>query len=915
MTNENWGRVEAAFEQVAALPVEERPDALDRLSGDDLELRREVESLLAADAEAGDFLAHPVMADSGLNMAGRRLGAWRIESKLGEGGMGTVYLAARADQEYEQRTALKVFSAAVHREDLRQRFRAERQILASLDHPGIARLLDGGTTEEGLPYLVMEHVAGLSIDRYCDERRLGIDERIDLILKVCAAVAHAHQNLVIHRDLKPSNILVTPAGEPRLLDFGIAKLVGPVSDATETAQRLMTPSFASPEQVAGRPITTASDVYALGVLLFRLLTGEPPYRFDPGRLGALEQAVLEQEPPRPSLVVQDRLRTRKLKGDLDNVVLMALAKDPRRRYASVELLMQDLRRYRQGLPVAARAATPGYRLRKLMARHRLAVGAGSVVAALIFILAVVSTVQAVHLARQRDELQRERDKAVEVTRFLQEMFRSPDPQQARGETITAREILDRSATRVQTELADQPETKAALLNTMGTAYHNLGLDDRARPLLEQALKLRRQHLGSAHPDVAESLDALGDFHVSRGELNAAEAAYRESLALRRRSAAKAAPALARTLNGLGSVLALAARYDAAEPLVREALRIDRAHSGNEQGETAETLSTLGFLRESQGDLAAAEALYREALGIFRRVYGEAYPSTTNLLNTLGVLMVKQGRFDAAEAFYRESLAAARKVYGDEHLEIAMRLNNLAFLYTDRGDYARAEAPGREAVTLLRKLLGSENPKLAIGLNNLAKILEGKGDLAAAQPLYEEAVRIERTTLGDKHPELARTLANLARLLSDRGDPKAGESLIRQALAIQRKALGEAHSEFGISIVILGSLRLTQGDAPGAEPLIRQGYQVLRKALSDDHWRTADTRSQLGECLAAQRQWAEAEPLLVAGYEGLVRAQGASGRATVAALKRLVAFYQVRGNTVKVALYRSRLPAGQPGVTR
>jgi eukaryotic-like serine/threonine-protein kinase len=914
MAAETWPRIAAVFEEIASLPTEARPQGLDRLCGEDLELRREVEALLAADRAAGDFLERPaVSVNAPSSWVGRQLGAYRLERKLGEGGMGAVYLAARADQEYERQVAVKVFSHGVEHADLLQRFRAERQILASLDHPGIARLLDGGTTDDGLPYLVMEHIDGLPIDRYCDERQLTIDERIGLFLKVCDAVAYAHRNLVVHRDLKPSNILVTADGSPRLLDFGIAKLLAGAAvsfpqQKTLTGERLMTPPFASPEQITGGAITTASDVYTLGVVLYLLLTGNLPYRYDPQRLGALETAVVEQEPIRPSLAVEDPRLSRKLAGDLDNIVLKALAKEPRRRYSSVESLAQDLHNYREGLPVAARAATTGYRLRKFLGRHRLAAAATAATSVLILGLAVAMTVQAVSLARQRDEIRHERDKAVQVTKFLQEMFRSPDPSQAQGEKVTAREILDTGAARIRTELKDQPETQAALMNTMGAVYHNLGLDDRARPLLERGLALRRQHAGKASLEAAESLDSVGQFHRDRGELAAAETEYRQALEIRRATQGEKDPAVARTLDGLALTLMERSRYAAAEPLFQRALAIDRAHFGSEHEETAETVASLGRLRESLGDLAGAELLLRQALGTLRRVRGEAYPPAVALLDDLGELLVKRGRFVEAEACYRESLKMARKLYGEEHLEVAIALNNLAFLYLDWGKPAPAEASARQSVAILRKLLGKDNPKMVLALNNLARSLEEQGNLAAAQPLYEEAISVGRKTLGEKHPDVAIILGNLANNLAYQGHLREAEALERQVLAIRRETLGEAHLEYGIALTHLAGFILARGAPAEAEQLVRQGYQVIRKTLSDGHWRTADTESFLGKCLFAQGKLEEAQPLLVDGYRTLNRTLGPGNPLTVKALKRIVEFYEKQGDARRAALYRSKMPA-------
>ena len=707
----DWRRIEEIFEEVLTLPEEEHEARLAELCEGDEPLRTEVLSLLAADAGASQFLQRPPHPTSmelpPPSATGRRFGPWRVERLLGEGGMASVYLGVRDDGEFRQQVAIKIYGYAVDRADLVERFRAERQILASLDHPNIARLLDGGTTEDGLPYLVMEYIDGVPIDWFCTERELGIDARIDLFRQVCAAVQYAHQNLVVHRDIKPSNILVTSDGRPLLLDFGIAKLLDdPALPArlTMSGKRLMTPNFASPEQVSGRPITTASDVYSLGVLLYLLLAGRLPYRVDFERMGAVEQAVLEQEPERPSAtislssaktgetaraaVIRNRRLGRRLAGDVDNIVLMALRKEPQRRYASVELLSEDLRRYREGMPVHARPTTLSHRTAKFVGRHPIGVGLAAGTFLLVLSLAVVMTFQAARLAKQRDEIRHERDKAVEVARLLENVFSVSDPGASRGETVTARELLDLGAAWLQ-ELKDQPEVEAALATTIGKAYRGLGLNSRSLPLLERSLALRRQVYGEEHPAVAESLEALGVLAQSRGDLDRAEALHRQALAMRRKTLSPEDPAVAETLNSLASDLLIRADFDAAEPLFREALAINRRNFGNNHQEVATNLANLGVLEKQRGHLAEAEALDREALSIMRRVFGRAHPKIALQLNNLAVLQAERGDLAGAEASYREALAVAHQVYGDEHPEIALQLNNLAALLASRGDNAAA----------------------------------------------------------------------------------------------------------------------------------------------------------------------------------------------------------------------------------
>ena len=508
--DERWAQVETLF----AAALEQAPEARDSfveaaVDASD-EVREDVASLLHAHARESGQLEASVRAAAGVAieqadpLAGgdARIGPYRVLRRLGTGGMGTVYLAERADAQFRQQVALKVVNRHLVNDEIVRRFRTERQILADLDHPNIAHLLDGGTTADGLPYLVMEYVVGERIDAYCNARALALRERLALFLAVCDAVQYAHRNLVIHRDIKPSNILVTPDGAPKLLDFGIAKLMGTGAERgaalTRADERLMTPEHASPEQVRGEPVTTGSDVYALGILLYHLLTGERPYTPDDGSVAALERAICETAPDKPSTVVMraatragnaaapapvpvpaPRRLARALTGDLDNIVLMALRKEPARRYASAAQMAEDVRRYLDQRPVIARPDTWSYRTAKFLRRHTASVTAA---AAVVVVLAAVVVYYTQRLAGERDRAQdaerravRETETSKRVSDFLVELFRVSDPDKARGETITAREILDRGAERIDQELDDEPEVQAQLMDTMGLVYRSLGL--------------------------------------------------------------------------------------------------------------------------------------------------------------------------------------------------------------------------------------------------------------------------------------------------------------------------------------------------------------------------------------------------------------------------------------------------------
>ncbi len=953
MEPERLGRVAELFDRAAELPGDQRPAFLERSCGGDRSLRRDVEALLAADARSDGFLEEaPVdpgaiagvggpWEDGGSWEEGQRIGRYRVVERIGRGGMSTVYLAVRGG-EYRQRVAIKVFGFGTDRRDLVRRFRTERQILASLEHPSIARLIDGGSTDEGLPYIVMEHIEGVPIDVYCDRQRLTVGQRLELFQTLCAAVHYAHQNVVVHRDLKPSNVLVTAEGVPKLLDFGIAKLLDsggfPVTvGATETGQRLMTPHYASPEQVRGGTITTASDVYALGVLLYQLLTGRLPYRITGDLPGEVERAVVEQEPERPSTAasrveggpasarevgeggadstvtpesVSRARRTRpaelrrRLAGDLDDILLMALRKDPERRYASAAQLAEDIRRHQQGLPVQAYPDSFGYRGRKFVRRHRFGVGVAAAFAGLLVSVAVILAVLLARISDERDRVRHERDKAEEVATYLQQIFRDADPTATLGDTLTAREILERGAERLDRELGGQPLIQASMGAAIGNVYRNLGLYERADELLSRALELRRENLGAEHPEVAESLFDLGILRREQGGPEAAEPLLRQALAQRRRTLGEEHPAVAATLTELGLALGLRGDFEAAEAMFQDALDLRRRLFGGDHELTAETLGAFADVKMEERDLARSEALYREALGINRAVFGEVHPQVASNLNGLGEVLHQKWDPDGAEELYSQALEIARKLYGDRHPALTPHLNNLAVLRAQKEDFAGAEPPLREIVEMQREVLGPEHPALCQSLNNLASLLRNKGDLAQSEELYREAVEICRRSLAPGHPNIASAIANLGGVLKDRGDLDGAESLFRQALEIRRATFGEEHPEFALSLLSIGVVHLVRGELGKAEPPLRQAVEIFAAALPAEHWRTADTRSLLGGCLAGLGRFDEAEPLVVDGYENLVSTRGPTNAFTVAARQRVVDLYTAWDRPAEAAVYRA-----------
>ncbi len=768
MDTQRWMRIGELFEAAQDLPADEQERYLAQACADDEEMRANLRSLLRHDGEGttqtGSLEQHIAQsAHAALNdLSGRTFGAYELLEPIGEGGMGAVWLGKRADATYEQRVAVKLMRLGVGDGSMQSRFRAERQILAKLNHPHVARLLDGGTTEEGVPYVVMEYIDGEPIDRYCASRELGVDAILELFIRVVEAVAYAHRNLIVHRDIKPGNILVTADGVPKLLDFGIAKLLDPslvphTVAETGTAVRMLTPEYASPEQVRGEVVTTASDVYSLGVLLYRLLTGTRPYRLASALPGALERAICEQEPERPSTTVtasreapahkdppgiadggkiaseaaQTRRLQRRLRGDIDNIALMALRKAPEQRYPSADALAADVRRHLEGRPVVARAATWRYQTAKFLTRHRW--GVAATVAVVLSITVLVSF----YTLRLQDERDRARVAAVRAERvsgLLTGLFEQADPFQAKGEDLTARELLERGSTQIEEQLADEPQVQAAMMTLMSRSFRGMGKPDLAKPLAVQALSLREALHDGDHEEIAESLVELGWCEKALFNFDAAEALHRRGLQMRQR------------LFGIQHVdtaesyhLLAMAREDQgdnveAEALYRQALQIRQAL---DDPYVAESLNNLANVLKYQDKTDEVLPLLEASLAAFRKGFGEDYPDTIAAKNNIGTMLARLGRHEEAAEVFAEVTAQRRRVFGPDHLELGKGLANLSVSFLSLERFTQAEAPAREALAIFEQSLGeSHGFTLTVG-TILADALIGTRRFDEAQTLLED----------------------------------------------------------------------------------------------------------------------------------------------------------------------------------
>ena len=739
-----WEEVDRLFDQALELPPSDRQRWLDESCAGDPALRNQLEALLQADAAAGNFLevdgwrlAEPVVED------GRGIGPYRVVRELARGGMGVVYLAERADGQFEQRVALKLIKRGMDSDEIHRRFLAERQILARLNHPHIARLLDGGVSTEEQPYFAIEYIEGSTILAHCESRQLGLQDRLRLFLDVCEAVRYAHQNLVVHRDLKPSNILVTPEGQVKLLDFGIAKLLsqepGVETGLTETGVRVMTPEYASPEQVRGEPVTTATDVYALGTVLYELLTGQRAQRLESRAPAEVERIVCRVDPEPPSSVPTGADRKR-LRGDLDTITLRALKKEPDRRYPTVEQLAADVRRHLTGKPVTARPDTWRYRAAKFVGRHRIGVAAVAAIV-LSLIAGLAGTAWQARVAAEKARVaSAEAAKQRAVRDFLVQLFEASDPKQARGREVTARELLDRGRRGIDTALAGHPDVRAELLTVLGIVHRSLASFAPADTLFGQALALTRTLEGDVQPELAARLTEWATNMMEQDQHARADSLLEEAISRLRSEGAHEAE-LAQPLRMRGWAQANQGHYARAVELEREALAIDLRHRGDGTAEVAEDLGGLSNALLLSGDAVGGDSAARAALAIRRRTLQPGDPA---LLRAIADAGVTSG---------------------------------------ERGDYARAEQLFREVVAGRRQLYPNGHPELAMALDELAHWVEqqGKGRYAEAESLYVQALDMYRSVLGPDHSEVARTLSSLAGLRYERGDVPDGVRDMRAAV--------------------------------------------------------------------------------------------------------------------------------------
>jgi serine/threonine-protein kinase len=844
---DRWQRLAEVLDAALARDPNDWPEVLDAACVGAPELRREAQALLDRVNDARRFLTAPpsnvaaaIVAETegaAESTPGQRIGAYLIVREIGRGGMSRVFLARRADGHFEQHVALKLLRPGLDSDVDRARFRAERQIVASLNHPNIARLLDGGLTDAGQPYLVLEYVDGQPIDVYCNAHTLSVRRRLELFLMVAGATQYAHRNLIVHRDIKPSNIFVGADGTAKLLDFGLAKLLGPGVGGGEvagsqTVAQWMTPEYAAPEQIRRDPVTTLTDVYQLGVVLYRSLTGRLPFTATTGDIRDLEAAVLKGNPASPSAAVasSDPARAKVLRGDLDAIVLKAIRKEPDERYASVDAFADDLRRHLSGHAVRARRGSAWYRARRLVRRHRVETIATLGISVSLLVGAGLAVTQARRAATQRDLAAAASRESEAVTAFLMGLFETSDPAEAHGDTLTARELVQRAAARAE-HLQGQPLAQARMLDVTARLYRGLGQYERAREMFARSLANQQSAGAGRTPEAASTLNQLSGELVRLGRYPAADSAAREALRIQIEALGPGHPSLAVTFRQIASVGVYRGQLAVADTFIRRALALRERSLSPDDSLTAETHLTLGSTLRLEGRSAEAEREFRASLASAERTLGRDNPHVADALVQIAYLLDEDRReYDRADPLYRRALEIRRARFGDAHPMVAATLADIAAFRSRQGDDSAAIAASRQALDVIRRAYGVEHPYVADYMGYQANTLRRAGKLDEAAGLYRGAIAMNRRVRGPDHEAIAGLEVGLARLLIQRRDFAEAERTVLDGIRI-RGLHGNAASPGGAYLEgLLGMVLTREGRHVEADSLLRESLHTLERQV-------------------------------------------------------------------------------------
>jgi eukaryotic-like serine/threonine-protein kinase len=925
MSTDQRDRLLEILELLASLPESRRADAARLLCGDDVSLRAKVDEALSAQAQdqllerlakhAASEPDRPPINTPATNSfdrpydeaVGRTIGVYKLLERLGEGGFGEVF-AAEQTEPIKRRVAMKIIKQGMDSRAVVARFEAERQALAMMDHPNIAKVLDAGTTPAGRPYFVMELVRGVSINKYCEENRLSPRERIELMIPVCKAIQHAHQKGIIHRDIKPSNVLVTILDGnpvPKVIDFGIAKAIAGASTLTDKTvytafrQFIGTPAYMSPEQIlqSGTDVDTRSDVYALGVLMYELLSGSLPFDTESllrEGLERMQQVVRDQDPPKPSTRVMTmdagkrtsiaaarRLLPDKLggalRGEVDWMVMKAVEKDRNRRYQSPTEFAEDLQRFLAGDAVKASPPSGWYRARKFVRRNRgLFTGVSAVIVTLAIGLIAVAW-QARIVSRQRDlavdarraeAVQREhaeveRERAGIVSSFMSDMLSGAGPAVARGRDAALLKDLMRGAVeRIEKkELTKTPDAELSLRSTIGNTYREIAAYDDAKRVLVPAVELSRASHAGDHAATVLALLNMGELLVVRGEYSDAKPVLTECLEMSRRLRPEGSVEIARALNALALTAQRLGDLVTAESFAHESLLMMQRHGPGLVTLLADSFEGLGGILREKGDSAGAEKVLRELLALRRSQAPGDDPRVANTLNNLSTLLTDRHDLDGAEALTSESLSMMRRLYKDGHPDLGTALNSAGFLRAMRGDGAGAEKFYREALAMRKRLYPGDHPDIAQDMNNIGETLQKRGDLDGAEPYFREALAMQRRLFPAGNTDVAYSLNMIAGVQRKRGDLAGAETLLRECLEMRRRLYPKDHYLIAVTLDNIGIVLRDRGDYAGSETLVNEAIEIKRRTLGNEHPITLISDLSLAEVYIAQGKYRETIDLL------------------------------------------------------
>ncbi|MCB9057844.1 MAG: serine/threonine protein kinase [Calditrichae bacterium] len=878
MTKDRWDKIQTLFEQAVTIEPAERKTFLEQKCAGDSELLDELLSLLQADEDIPDILNGIAIDSLKLNenpdLEGKQIGAYRILKKIADGGMGSVYLAERSDGHFERRVALKVIKKGLDSEQVIRRFNRERQILARLHHPNIARLYDGGLTPDGRPYFTMEYISGLPINKYCDIHKLNTTLRLKLMLNVLETISYAHRNLIIHRDLKPGNIFVTDDGKIKLLDFGIARLLDEKdeesSQLTQAGHHILTPEYAAPEQLKSGMASISSDIYQLGVVLFELLKGNRPFDLTGKSINEIENIISNRLPEKLSDIDLQKISEmahlrhqsvrdlKKLfKSDLEKITAKALNPEAGLRYLTVDAFFEDLTNFMDGKPVKATNATIIYRIKKYAKRHRMGL---SVVSILLIFIIGLSSFYTIQLAFERDKAQAEAEKASQIASFMSGLFEIADPGQTRGEDISALELLDRGAKNLTSELTDQPEIKAALLYTIANVYINLGKYDRAEPLIKESLALRKNLFGINNEEVSETLSTLNKLYYELG------------------------------------------KYDSSEVTIRQKIEISKSLHHGDHPDLALGYNDLAWILLEKGDYTAADSLNNLSLNMRKRLFGYESIDVAESINNQGSVQYAMSNLDSSLKLYRESLEIRKKLLGNDHPLVIQNYGNLGLVNEEKEQYAVADSFYSMALKMNIRLYGPESPQTAWSYQDISRSKGKQKKYGEALQAVRRANMIRKKTLGKDHILLAYTYDYQGDIFLLTENLDSAAIYYNKSIDIYRNADSSTWVYLASPLKGMGSILMKKGKYSEAEKYLREALTLREKYLPPDNYVIARARTALAKCIINLKNYNEAEELLQSAFSIYEKIPGEYNQSRIQTLETLVNLYALLRNKEKSLLY-------------